>query len=496
MMSYRAKKTYRDLIDRPVHHGMSRRDFLTRGLATGVMSVVATKFVFGDLIRQAEAAEMTSCPTVSRNPGAIAQIFASGGPTMGARFFSEAQMSAMNQTMAANYGISAQNLMRLGPSGSNLVIDPMSPFGKALLQGPPGYSGGASAWSANVLAKISGGGHLGPFNLDDGAGADTGLLGGMSPFKVSQLSKDLKFGVSNASAIWANGLPASSVPGRATPTDLAKTFSMTPAAGGLMTSDAFVASSDAARSIASALASVFKTQTRKGGEQMLASASCAFYGNASLADPNYGKTLFDPSGISSLTSKVAVSGLSAQEQAQLSAYYQSAMGMVGGVVTQFNGRDYHGQSAANIAAADIEEARAIVMFLAACEAAGAPGAMIYASNGQAIANGIASTSVTIDGVTSTVNAPVAVGDAGGAYNAGLILFYDPKGSPPSSRYTGTIDGSGNAAIDSNVGSSREAFAGLYLSALKWINGGSIPQSALSAIQGSGVASNTGNILVI
>jgi hypothetical protein len=186
--------------------------------------------------------------------------------------------------------------------------------------------------------------------------------------------------------------------------------------------------------------------------------------------------------------------LSASEQAQLAAYYQSASGVIGSVVLELRGRDYHGQDPATVIAPDdIEEARAIVMFLAACHAAQAPGAFIYTSNGQAIANGVAAVAATIDGTAVTVNAPVARGDAGGAYNAGLIIFYAPTGSPPAAQMTGTITAaSGNARIASNVANHTAAVAGLYLSALKWVNGGSIPQAALTAMN----ISNTNGIVVI
>jgi hypothetical protein len=459
------------------------------------VSVAVNNTIFGGLVRKAYA-ETMSCPPPVRNPGAIGQLYSDGGPTMGARFISEAQASLMNATMAANYGISGQaNLVRLGP---NMVIDSTSPFGFTLLQGPPGYPGGAAAWKTNVLSKISGGGHLGPFNQDDGAGQNTGLVAGVSPFKVSQMGKDLNIGVSRTPAVWANGLPSAAVSkNNLSPTSFANAFSLVPAANGLTNSDALTAASDAANALTRAMAPIFKTTTRKGGKELIQNAGCAFYGNTALADPNYGATLFNPTGITALTDKVTVNQLSNQEQALLAGFYQSAMGVAGGVVMQLNGRDYHGQSPQNtIAPADIEEARSIVMFLAACDAAGAPGAMLYFANGQAIANGVQSVNANVGGTNSTVNAPVARGDAGGSYNAGLAIFFDPKGSPPSSKFTGTVDTNGNAKIDANIGSSREAVAGLYLSALKWINGGNIPQTAISAMQASGVASNPNKITVI
>jgi hypothetical protein len=493
-MSYKVKQNYKDLIDQPVNHkAFTRRDFLARGLATGVMSVAAHNALFGSLMSQA-AAETMACPAPARNPGAVAQLFSNGGPTMGARFFSENQAAMMNANMAKNYGISGTNLRRLGP---NMVIDTTSPFGFTLLQGPPGYAGGAAAWQANVLSKISGGAHLGPFNQDDGAGENTGLLGGVSPFKASQMGKDLQIGFGNTVAAWAKGMPAAKI-GRnnLAPTSLANTFSLTPAANGLTNTAAMTAASDAANALGRAMASVFKTDERKGGQLLSTNAGCAFYGNSALADPNYGRTLFTPANIGALTSKLAVAQLSNAEQAQIAGFYQSAAGVAGGVVIQFNGRDYHGASAQNITNADVEEARAIVMFLAACDAAQAPGAMIYLSNGQAIANGTQQGNANINGATTAVNAPSAQGDAGGAYNAGLIIFYDPKGAPPVARFTGTVNQDGNAKTDPNVGSSQEAVAGLYLSALSWITGGKIPQAAIAKMQAAGVAGMPTKAMVI
>jgi hypothetical protein len=496
-MLIKVKKNWKDLVDSgPAHKsGMTRREFMMKGLATGTMSVAVHQALVGDLIAKAFA-DTISCPAPVKNVGAIAQIFSEGGPTMGARFIGEAQAAAMSVGMADNYGISGQaNLVRLGP---NMVIDSTSPFGATLLQGPNGYAGGAAAWRANVLSKISGGAHLGPFNQDDGAGDNTGLIGGVSPFKLSTMGKDLRIGVSKTPAAWANGLPSSTLKGNLTSASLASTFSLIPAANGLTNSGALTAASNAANSLAQAMSPVFKNATRKGSSELLTNAGCAFYGNTALADPTYGSTLFTASGIQALTGKLTVGALSAAEQAQLAAFYQSAQGVAGGVIMQFNGRDYHGNNPqTDIAPKDIEEARTIVMFLAACEAAQAPGAMIYFSNGQAIANGVQSANVTIGGQNVTVNAPVAAGDAGGAYNAGLIIFYDPKGAPPVAKFTGSINSTtGNAQTDPNVASSREAVAGLYLSALAWVNGGKVPQAALTKMQTAGVAATPSKTMVI
>jgi hypothetical protein len=239
--------------------------------------------------------------------------------------------------------------------------------------------------------------------------------------------------------------------------------------------------SNAAVDLSAAMAGTFNTANRNGSTQLTNSAGCAFYGNSALADPTFGASLFTPSGISALSSMMTIASLSATEQAQLAAYYQSAVGMIGGIVLELGGRDYHGQSPQNvIAPADIEEARAIVMWLAACSAANAKGAFLYFSNGQAIASGVQSVPATIGGTAVTVNAPVARGDAGGSYNAGLIIFFDPAGAPPSALMTGAISSSGNATVANGVSSSPLAVSGLYLSALKWITGAA-PAAATAAM---------------
>jgi hypothetical protein len=484
-MVYKSKQTWKDLIEKKDHVGITRRDLLRRGLATGYLSLGLPRLLMSSI---AEAALI--CPPVTRNPGAIAQIYAQGGPTMGARFIGDDQAALMNATMAANYGITGTNLLRLGP---NLVIDTTSPFGATLMQGPPGFAGGAAAWQTTVLNKLSGGGHRGPFNLDDGAGANTGLLGGTSPFKVSQMGKDVQIGVNNQLASWARGLPSSSISGNnLTSAGLGKLLTMNPDPNGLVTTQSMTDATNAALDLATALGGSFNNTNRNGTATLSSSAGCAFYGNATLATPNFGSSLFTPTNITALTGALTVTSLTAAEQAQLAAYYQSAAGVIGGVVLELGGRDYHGQSPQNvIAPADIEEARSIVMFLAACYAANAKGAFLYFANGQAIASGVQAVPATIGGTATTVNAPVAKGDAGGSYNAGLIIFYDPAGAPPAATMTGTISSSGNAQMSATVGSSANAVSGLYLSALKWVSGGTIPPAALTAMN----VSNPANITV-
>lgn len=462
---------------------LGRRDLLKGMSAASLLSVMIPESV----LRNLASAETPVCPAPVREIGAIAQIFAEGGSTVSARFISDAQVAGMTAGMARNYGVSGQaNYVRLGP---NVNIDQTTPFGFTLLQGPPGYPGGAAAWRTNVLSKLSGGAHMGPFNQDDGAGVNTGLVAGASPFKVSSMGKDLKVGVRATLASWANGLPSSSANGTITVNSFANTFSMIPAATGFTNSAAMTASSEAANSISDAMSDVFNTNARKGAADLKVSAGCDLFGNSALADPNYGRTLFDPNGIAALTGKMTVAQLTAREQALLAAYYQSASGVAGAVVMQLGNRDYHDQDPqTNIGPKQIEEARAIVMFLAACEAANAPGAFIYTSNGFAIANGVQTTNFTVNGVANAnLQTGIASGDAGGSYNAGLILFYHPSGSVPASRFTGTVNfTTGNVRMDAAVGSSREAIAGLYLSALKFLNNGNVPAAALAKVKSAGL----------
>ncbi len=479
-MTYKSNKNWKDLIEKGPHISLSRRDLLARGMATGFISAALPSSLLQLLSERSEAAALT-CTPATRAPGAIAQIYSEGGPTMGARFIGEDQASMMSATMAANYGISGTNLLKLGP---NLVIDTTSPFSATIMQGPPGWIGGAAAWQANVLTKISGGGHRGPFNADDGAGANTGLLGGVAKFKNTQLGKDLQISVARKMANWATGIAASSISKNGlTPASLSTLFSVSPNASGLVTAQSMTDASNAAIDIAAALNNTLGNSTRNGAASMVNSTGCALYGNSALVDPSFGSSLFTASGIAPLNSLFTVTALTPVEQALLASYYQSALGVIGGVVLELGGRDYHGQSPQNvIAPADIEEARAIVMFLASCYAAAAPGAFLYFSNGQAIASGVQSVTTTIGGTAATVNAPVARGDAGGSYNAGLIIFFNPTGAGPSASFTGTIAAnSGNVKTASTVKSSADAVSGLYLSALKWINGGTVPAAAVTAM---------------
>lgn len=290
--------------------------------------------------------------------------------------------------------------MKLGPG---VVVDSTSVFGATLLQGPPGFPGGAAAWQTLVLGKISGGGHLGPFNADDGAGLNSGLMGSVSLDKSSQIGKDIYVNPGVTRATWSNGTPAVYV-GNPSPAALASPFTLAPAAAGRTTASEMTNAADGAIAISQAFSSVMGTLSRKGASNMMNSAGCALYGNAAITDPAFATGLFNAANVSALTTNMTVASLTSEEQALVAAFYQSASGVVGGVTVSLGGRDYHGTDPQTvITPVDVEDARTIVMFLAACYCANQPGAFIYVSNGQAIANGVQAVTSMINGSSVSKN---------------------------------------------------------------------------------------------
>src|SRR5262245_30377648 len=137
-MLIRVNKNWKDLAefcpDQAKNRGkISRRELIKGTAAASLLSVMLPE----DVIRNLANAETPVCPAPVRQLGAIGQIFAEGGSTVSARFISDAQVAAMTAGMADNYGVSCQaNYVKLGP---NVNIDQTTPFGFALLQGPPGY---------------------------------------------------------------------------------------------------------------------------------------------------------------------------------------------------------------------------------------------------------------------------------------------------------------------------------------------------------------------
>src|SRR5580658_7375243 len=124
-MLIKVKRTWKDYVENSNHTAITRRDLLARGLATGVMSLAINKLLLGDIVRSAMA-DTLICPPPVQFPGAIAQIFANGGPTMGARFINSAQATMVlnagaSDSIVGNYGLTgtAATMQTIGP---NLVV--------------------------------------------------------------------------------------------------------------------------------------------------------------------------------------------------------------------------------------------------------------------------------------------------------------------------------------------------------------------------------------
>jgi hypothetical protein len=474
-MRIKVKKSWKEFIDKKPHPTFSRRDFLSRGLATSVATVAIPHALSMAMAKNAFGSA-ASCPPQVRTPGALAQIYRDGGPTVGAMFLNQQQVSFMNASAAANYGIVQADIAQVG---ANWYLSTSSPFAIALMTPPSGMS--QAAWNA-LLMKTSLGGHYGAFNQDDGAGENSGLLGGASSFKPSVLGKDLRANNQAALATWAQGIPSIGVSGNPsglTPANVAKNFGISPAGNttsALMTNSAVA--SDSLSQLFLGLFGANRTMASSG----LSKATCGFYGDSALANPAYGNSLFNPTAVGALSSAITLANLTQEEQSLLAAYYQSATGTLGGVFVQQNGCDYHGQSVQNtIAPSDYEAGRMVAMFIAACSVANTKGAMIMLHNGQAIANGTVAATVGPNGVATM--GPSAQGDAGGAYNAGIILAFDPS-SPPVLSSTGTFNtSSGNVTAASAVGASTDAVCGLYLTAFAHL-GLSVSQAASAMQQGS------------
>jgi hypothetical protein len=474
-MRIKVHKSWKESIDKKPHPTFSRRDFLSRGLATSVATVAIPHALSMAMAKNAFGSA-ASCPPAVRTPGALAQIYRDGGPTVGAMFLNQQQVSIMSANMASRYGIVQTDIAQVG---ANWSLATSSPFAIGLMTAPAGYS--QAAWNA-VLMKTSLGGHYGAFNQDDGAGENSGLLGGASTFKPSVLGKDLRFGNTAALANWAQGIPSTGVSGsptNLTPANVAKNFGISPA--GNTTSALMTNAAVASESLSQLFLGLFGAN-RTNAQGAVSKATCGFYGDSVLADPTYGNSLFNPAAIAALNSGITLGSLTPAEQALLAAYYQSATGSLGGVFAQQGGCDYHGQSVQNtIAPSDYAAGRMVAMFVAACQIAGTKGAMIMLHNGQAIASGVVQATVGPNGVTT--QGPSAQGDAGGAYNAGVILAYDPS-SPPALSSTGTFNTtSGDVTAAPAVAASSDAVAGLYLTAIAHL-GLSVSQAASLMQQGS------------
>ena len=500
MRKSRTSSSWKDLIEQKPHKTLSRREFLGRGLFTGTATVMLPHALSAMIAKKALAGQ-TTCPAPVRTPGGIAQIMRNGGPTVGAMFLNQTQVNNMNATTATNYGIlGASDIAQVG---ANWYLAKSSPFALGLMTPPPGYT--ATTWNA-VLKNTSLGGHYGPFNADDGAGQNTGLLGSSSPFKTSTLGKDLRINNNVTLANWAVGSPSSATSSGTsslTSTNISNLFGLPKVNSSLsMTPAVMTNSAIAADSLSQLFFSMFN-QGRSGASAAVDSAVCGFYGDSTLATTGFGASLFNPANIPALSSLIP--NLTAEEQALLAAYYQSALGNIAGVFVEQDGCDYHGQSVqTTIAPSDYEAGRMVAMFLVACNLANTKGALITLHNGQAIASGTSNVGLlNADGKTAVLdgngnqvqtNGPVAQGDAGGAYNAGFILAYDPS-SPPVLSSTGTFHASnGNVSVASAVASSVDAVAGLYLTAYAHL--GLNVGAATAHMQGAGAASNPTAIMLI
>jgi hypothetical protein len=482
-MLIRTPRKAKDFVTAKPHRSLTRRDFLKRGLATATMTALAP----------ASALAATTCPPQVRKTGLLAQVMREGGPAVGAAFVHQIQATGMTATGAANYGLLSTS--DLSQVGANWFVGLNSPFGIALLTPPAGYT--QSAWNA-VIKQSSLGGHFGPFGADDGAGVDLGHHGAAAAFKSSMLGKDLRIANGAAKAIWAEGMPSTNVSTSTDslmPSSISGKFGMNPSSG--ITSTIMTNSATAADSLGSIFSSLLGINARKYGTSSLAAAVCGFYGDSVLADPNLGSSLFDPTKIAGLSATIQPAMLSVNEQALFASFYQSAIGSIGAVIIEQGGGDYHNDFdpvvyASSVAPNDYEAGRYVAMFLAACDAAKTPGALIFTANGNCGCNGV--TPLTIVNTTINVQCPITSGgDSGGFFNAGTILCYSPT-TPPVLKTTGTITASdGHVTPSTLVFSVPSGVAGLYLTALSYL--GLDTAKAIAAMQTAGINNPTGLMLI-
>jgi len=128
----------------------------------------------------------------------------------------------MNATMAANYGISGQaNLVSIG----NLRVDKTSPFGATLLQ----VRRATPRPVAGRARPVSGGG-TGPVQPGRRRRGRHRPARRGEPVQSSQIGKDIRIAKQQQAGGLGQRLPSSLVK-TATPANLARVFSLTPAAG-------------------------------------------------------------------------------------------------------------------------------------------------------------------------------------------------------------------------------------------------------------------------
>src|SRR5262249_7375605 len=110
--------------------------------------------------------------------------------------------------------------------GNNFVVSSSNAFGATLLAGAPGYT--TTDWVNRVLKSCSMSSIHGPWNQDDGGMSENQKVGaGLG--KSSAIGKDITSGTQGP-INFASGVPSTAVNNFST-TNLAKTFSVTPAAG-------------------------------------------------------------------------------------------------------------------------------------------------------------------------------------------------------------------------------------------------------------------------
>lgn len=472
-MIIRVRRSPREFIEGSPHESLSRRDFLRSGLLTGAMSITVPLALKAAWMREAWGAGI-SCPAPTLAAGALVGLMRIGGPAIGNMFLGSEQLAciqATGSTAAKNYGINPANLVQ---PGSNWWVPAASAFATGLgLNGnpPPGYT--VAQWAA-VLRRTSVASQIGSFPFDDAAGQNLGFNAAASPYKGSRAGSDLQVNTQLAHATWALGAPSTSVSLDAsslTPAALVNAYSLLPARNAV---NAFSNASAASASLVQSFSGIlFNNESSPA----FSKAVCGFQGAKAFANPAFAASLFGLTALPS-TATIQPGKLTAVEQAWLLAFYQSAVGGVGGVFLDQNGQDYHGQSLQKVVVpGDYDAGRMVAMFLAACDASGKPGAMVIVSNGQVISNSFATTEsgapLTITngaGQVINVESPVPLGDAGGSYNAGFVICCHPS-SAPQLKACGTLLNSSNGNFQAPVVSRVDlGMASLYLTALTYLSG--------------------------
>jgi hypothetical protein len=316
---------------------------------------------------------------------------------------------------------------------------------------------------------------------DDGGATEGTKMGGGTGKK--SLTKDILSGVSQ-SAPFAAGTPASNVKSLSI-TGLEGTFALTPA--GKTNSSTMSAAATASQALSSLFGPSFMNAAgRKGWTNVQSGQACGFYADVPITSPTYGATLFDLTQNALFTGNLT--GLTTLELGQLSAYFNSANGSAGAVVEKHGGFDYHGQTANTIGTQDVEVARSLVMFLAACDKAKSRGAWICTSNGSAQSGqgNTPGTTINIGGnsngtTTITCSPHQASGDSGGAYSASHLVLCDFTATPalPPGLTAGTFANDGTTTAGT-ITTALDSLAALYLTAAAFLGQQTVDMNLLAA----------------